>query len=46
MQPRSFLGTADAPDFPEGMEWLNSGGPISLKDLSGKVVLLDFWTYC
>ncbi|GIX04429.1 MAG: hypothetical protein KatS3mg114_0298 [Planctomycetaceae bacterium] len=27
-------------------EWLNTAGPISLKDLRGKVVLLDFWTYC
>jgi hypothetical protein len=40
------VGTADAPDFPSGLEWLNSQGAISLKDLSGKVVLLDFWTYC
>ena len=36
----------NAPDFPEGLEWLNTDHPISLKDLRGKVVLLDFWTYC
>ncbi|MBI2341061.1 MAG: redoxin domain-containing protein [Deltaproteobacteria bacterium] len=36
----------EAPDFPSGMEWLNTGGPLSLKELRGKVVLLDFWTYC
>ena len=35
-----------APDFPGGMEWLNTNHPISLKDLRGKIVLLDFWTYC
>ena len=29
-----------------GEEWLNTSGPISLKDLRGKIVLLDFWTYC
>ena len=29
-----------------GTEWLNCSGPIDLKDLRGKVVLIDFWTYC
>jgi thiol-disulfide isomerase/thioredoxin len=29
-----------------GAAWLNTGGPIRLKDLRGKIVLLDFWTYC
>lgn len=35
-----------APDFPATLEWLNTDRPFSLKDLRGKVVLLDFWTYC
>lgn len=34
------------PEFPEGLEWLNTDKPLRLKDLRGKIVLLDFWTYC
>lgn len=41
-----YAGTVNAPDFHEGLEWLNTDKPISMKDLKGKVVLLDFWTYC
>ncbi len=26
--------------------WINADGPIHLDQLRGKVVLLDFWTYC
>lgn len=39
-------GTINAPDFPEGLQWLNIDRPLSLRELRGKVVLLDFWTYC
>ena len=35
-----------APSLDGGIGWLNTGGEISLKDLRGKIVLLDFWTYC
>lgn len=41
-----FMGKVNAPDFPSGLEWLNTEKPLSLKNLRGKVVLLDFWTYC
>lgn len=39
-------GVVNAPDFPEGLEWLNTERPLSLRDLRGKIVMLDFWTYC
>lgn len=29
-----------------GTEWMNTSQPLDLKDLKGKIVLLDFWTYC
>ncbi len=29
-----------------GVEWLNTSQPIDMKDLRGKIVILDFWTYC
>jgi thiol-disulfide isomerase/thioredoxin len=41
-----FEGEVNAPDFPPGLEWLNTEKPISLRELRGKIVLLDFWTYC
>lgn len=27
-------------------EWLNIDKPLSMKDLNGYIVILDFWTYC
>ncbi len=34
-----------APELSGALEWLNVPGPLTLKALRGKVVLLDFWTY-
>lgn len=35
-----------APEFPPHLEWLNTDRRLSISDLEGKFVLLDFWTYC
>lgn len=29
-----------------GRGWLNTDGPLSLRDLRGRWVLVDFWTFC
>lgn len=42
----AYAGIVAAPEFPPEMEWLNTDHPLTLKQLRGKVVLLDFWTYC
>lgn len=41
-----FKARIPAPPFPQEMEWMNTKGPLELKELKGKFVLLDFWTYC
>ncbi|XP_073119373.1 protein SUPPRESSOR OF QUENCHING 1, chloroplastic-like isoform X2 [Henckelia pumila] len=40
-------GTATTvPEFPSKLDWLNAAPLQFGRDLKGKVVLLDFWTYC
>jgi len=33
-------------ELPSTLEWFNTPQPINIADQRGKVVLLDFWTYC
>jgi thiol-disulfide isomerase/thioredoxin/DNA-binding beta-propeller fold protein YncE len=35
-----------SPSLDGGVAWINTAGPIDIKDLKGKFVVLDFWTYC
>ena len=39
-----YAGTVRAPEFPPDAEWI--GPRLRLRDLRGKLTLLDFWTYC
>lgn len=42
----SLPGRVRAPDFPEELDWINTGGRrLSLADFRGKLLFLDFWTY-
>ncbi len=40
-----FNTNTPAPDFVGIDKWLNIDKPLSIHDLKGKVVLVDFWTY-
>ena len=46
MVGKSYAGKVSAPDFPPGLEWVNTDRPLTLRELRGKIVILDFWTYC
>ena len=46
MSAPRFAGKVNAPEFPAGLDWLNTDQPLSIKQLRGKLVLLDFWTFC
>ncbi|MBD2164718.1 redoxin domain-containing protein [Calothrix membranacea FACHB-236] len=35
-----------APELPQNSPWFNTDTPLSIKQLKGRVVILDFWTYC
>ncbi|PPS45269.1 thioredoxin-like domain-containing protein [Chroococcidiopsis sp. TS-821] len=35
-----------APQLPQNQAWLNVEHPLSLQQLRGQVIILDFWTYC
>jgi thiol-disulfide isomerase/thioredoxin len=39
-------GPRKAPELEGGVGWFNTDKPIKLEDLKGKIVLLDFWTFC
>ena len=46
VEENGYAGTRSAPPFPDGLDWINTGGePLALASLRGKIVLLDFWTY-
>ncbi len=47
-QQRDYIkpGTVNAPEFPAGLDWVNSDQPLTIAGLRGKIVLLDFWTHC
>jgi cytochrome c biogenesis protein CcdA/thiol-disulfide isomerase/thioredoxin len=47
MSAEALPALGAAPDFTKTGQWFNTPGgkPLSLRELRGKVVLVDFWTY-
>ena len=45
VEDKRLEGLVRAPEFP-ALEWLNTDKPLSLEAFKGKIVLLDFWTFC
>lgn len=41
-----MIAPVRSPEFPSDSLWLNTDRPLSLKELRGRVVILDFWTSC
>jgi len=35
-----------APELPDDLDWFNTDQPLTLASQRGKVVILDFWSYC
>lgn len=40
-----YKGLIHAPDFPQGLDWINTPRPLTIADLCGKIVLLEFHTF-
>ena len=41
-----YRSKVNVPEFPVGLDWLNVARPLTMAELRGKVVLLEFWTFC
>ena len=43
---QTYRAKVNAPEFPANLDWLNTDRPLTLAELRGKIVLLEFWTFC
>ncbi len=46
MSSGSYAGKVAAPAVTDDLEWVNTDHPLTMQELQGKIVILDFWTYC
>ena len=42
----AYAGRVRAPEFPAGQDWINTDRPLRMADLTGRLVILDFWAFC
>lgn len=40
-----YKGFIHAPEFPQGFDWINTPRPLTMANLRGKIVLLEFHTF-
>lgn len=40
-----YEGQVAPPEFPAGLDWINTENPLTMQGLIGKIVVFDFWTY-
>ena len=45
MPPPPAFGKRPAPEIPATLDWLNTGRPLTMADLRGRLTILHFWTY-
>jgi DNA-binding beta-propeller fold protein YncE/thiol-disulfide isomerase/thioredoxin len=41
-----FRGEVRSPDFPAGLDWINSDHPLHISDFKKRILILHFWTFC
>ena len=39
------FGDTQAPAIPDGLQWVNTGRPLTMEDFRGRLTILHFWTY-
>jgi hypothetical protein len=46
MAKRVFRGEVRAPDFPKGLDWINSDHPLHISEFRNHILIIHFWTLC
>ena len=45
MSQSTAFGDKAAPQIPRDLEWINTGRPLTMEDMRGRLTILHFWTY-